>query len=59
MTESRLTFQQRLAFIEVDIIRLHEEIKIMHNMIKQNKENINDFILTQLRELNYKNGGAQ
>jgi hypothetical protein len=48
MTEMRLTSQQRILALERECAVLHDLVKVLHKMLKEQKEVINDFIVQRV-----------
>ena len=48
MTEMKLTSQQRILTLERECTVLHDMIKLLHRMLKEQKEVINDFIVQKV-----------
>jgi len=44
ISRMRLTLEQRLVALERDNVVLHDTIKLLHNLLKEQRELINDYI---------------
>ena len=53
----RLTSEQRIAALERDNVVLHDTVKLLHKMLKEQRELINDYITQKVASQN--NGGRQ
>ena len=40
----RLTTEQRLEYLEREVVVLHDTVKLLHRILKQQRELINDYI---------------
>ena len=49
--EKRLTTEQRLRALERGLVLLHDELRIMHGMIKELRGSNRDFLRAQLCQL--------
>ena len=48
MTEMKLTSQQRILALERECAVLHDLVKVLHKMLKEQKAIINDFIVQRV-----------
>lgn len=44
ISKMRLTIEQRLEFLERDVVVLQDTMKLLHKLLKQQRELINDYI---------------
>ena len=56
----RLTSEQRIAALERDNIVLHDTIKVLHKLLKEQKQLINEYITQKVSSVeNQQNGGKR
>ena len=53
----RFTTEQRLAALERENAVLHDTTRLLHRMLKEQQQLINDSIIQALKELNPKGSG--
>jgi hypothetical protein len=55
--EMRLTLEQRLQALERENTVLHEKLKILHKLFKEQSTLINDYILQRVSSVSHGSGG--
>lgn len=54
----RLTIEQRLEALERDVVILQDTMKLLHKLLKQQRELISDYITQEVTSTNTKFGGS-
>jgi len=59
MTPMHLTTGQRLLALEREVTVLHDTVKLLHKMLREQREMINDFVVQKVADTDaIPNGGA-
>ena len=50
MTGLRITISQRLSALEREVAVLHDTVKLLHKMLREHREMINDYVVQKVAE---------
>jgi len=59
ISKMRLTIEQRLEALERDVVVLQDTMKLLHKLLKQQRELINDYITQKVTSVSAKDEGSK